>query len=265
MLKFEGYDVTKIRSFDTLILPYLYDPEATGMAGLKKLEKQVLGREVPEFKDVLGKKYSNFGEVSPEEENCVTYVCCDVAGLMGVYEVMFPMVKSLLKQFKNPLTINGEQYNVLVKDNQMVKMFVDYYGHCKILIDRQKALQYKTNLEGEKKKVTKEIYDYFGKGMFNLSRSKEFAEVMTSKKVFTGIKTDKGEPSWSKTALGEMKKNIAKIKDCIIHYKEINFADGKLQKTGMGFALAGLLEMYGSEYFKMSSSINELKIKGKNK
>ena len=264
MLKFEGYDVTKIKSFDTLILPYLYDPEATGMAGLKKLEKQVLGREVPEFKDVLGKKYSNFGEVNPEEQNCVTYACCDGAGLMGVYEVMFPMVRELLGQFKNPLSFNGKKYDVMAKDNQMVKMFVDYYGHCKILIDRQKALKYKENLETEKKKVTKEIYDYFGKGMFNLSRSKEFAEVMASKKVFTGVTTDKGEPSWSKAALGDMKRNIAKLKDCMKHYKEINFVDGKLQKTGMGFTLAGLLEIYGKEHFKMTSSIKELKVKGVN-
>ena len=261
MLKFEGYDITKIRAFDNLILPYLYDPEATGMAGLKKLEKRVLGREVPEFKEVLGKKCENFAEVNPEDG--YAYACYDVTGLIGVYEEMFPMVKDLLKQFKNPLSFDGEEYNVLAKDNQMVKMFVDYYGHCKILIDRQKAIQYKENLEAERKKVTKEIYDYFGRGMFNLSRSKEFAEVMASKKVFTGVKTDKGEPSWSKAALGDMKRNITKLKDCMKHYKEINFADGKLQKTGMGFVLATLLELYGKEHFKMTSSIKELTVKGK--
>ena len=165
MLKFEGYNINKIRAFDNLILPYLYDPEASGMAGLKKLEKRVLGREVPEFKDVLGKKCENFGEVNPEDG--YVYACCDTSGLIGVYKKMFPMVKDLLKQFKNPLSFDGQEYNVLVKDNQMVKMFVDYYGHCKILIDREKALKYKENLENEKKKTTEEIYDYFGRGIFN--------------------------------------------------------------------------------------------------
>lgn len=260
MLKFEGYNITKIKAFDNLILPYLYDPEATGMAGLKKLEKRVLGREVPEFKDVLGKKCENFAEVNPEDG--YVYAICDTCGLIGVYEEMFPMVKDLLKQFKEPLSFDGEEYNVLAKDNQMVKMFVDYYGHCKILIDRQKAITYKENLENEKKQVTKEIYDYFGRGIFNLARSKEFAEVMASKKVFTGVKTDKGEPSWSKAALGDMKRNLTKLKDCMKHYKEINFVDGKLSKTGMGFVLASLLEIYGKEHFKMTSSIKELSLKG---
>ena len=260
MLKFEGYDIRKIRAFDNLILPYLYDPEATGMAGLKKLEQRVLGRTVPEFKEVLGKKCENFGEVNPEDG--YVYACCDTSGLIGVYKKMFPMVKDLLKQFKSPLSFDGEEYNVLVKDNQMVKMFVDYYGHCKILIDRQKALKYKENLENERKKVTKEIYDYFGVGIFNLARSKEFAEVMASKKVFTGIKTNKGEPSWSKTALGDMRKNIIKLKECMKHYKEISFVGGKLDKHGWGFTLASLLEIYGKECFHMTSSIKNLAVKG---
>lgn len=262
MLKAEGYDIRKIRAFDNLILPYLYDPEGTGMAGLKKLEQRVLGRTVPEFKEVLGKKYTNFGEVNPEEKSCVVYTCCDTAGLIGVYKKMFPMVKDLLKQFKSPLSFDGEVYNVMVKDNQMVKMFVDYYGHCKILIDRQKALKYKENLENEQKRVTKEIYDYFGVGIFNLARSKEFAEVMASKKVFTGVKTNKGEPSWSKTALGDMKKNITKLKECMKHYKEVSFVEGKLNKSGWGFTLASLLEIYGKECFRMTSTIKTLTVKG---
>lgn len=189
--------------------------------------------------------------------------CCDTSGLIGVYKKMFPMIKDLLKQFKNPLSFDGQEYNVLVKDNQMVKMFVDYYGHCKILIDREKALKYKENLENEKKKTTEEIYDYFGRGIFNLARSKEFAEVMASKKVFTGVKTAKGEPSWSKTALGDMKRNISKLKECIQHYKEVSFVDGKLSKSGWGFTLASLLEIYAGEYFNMRSTIKELYVKGK--
>ena len=75
MLKFEGYDIRKIKAFDNLILPYLYDPEATGMAGLKKLEQRVLGRTVPEFTEVLGKKCKNFGEVNPEDG--YVYACYD--------------------------------------------------------------------------------------------------------------------------------------------------------------------------------------------
>lgn len=262
MLKFEGYDINQIKAFDNLILPYLYDPEASGMAGLKKLEQRVLGRTVPEFKEVLGKKCENFAEVNPEEG--YVYAICDTCGLIGVYEEMFPMVQSLLKQFKKPLTFDGKEYNVLVKDNQMVKMFVDYYGHAKILIDRKKAIKYKEKLENEQKQVIKEIYEFFDKGAFNLSASsKEFKEVMASKKVFTGVKTDKGEPSWSKKALGEMKRNIGKLKDCMSHYKEITVTDGKLNKMGFGFSLSAMLELYGKEFFNMTVTKNHTTFKGK--
>ena len=261
MLKFEGYDITKIKFFDTLILPYLYDPEASNMAGLKALEKRVLGRTVPEFSEVLGKNYENFAEVSPEDG--YVYACNDVAGLMGIYEEMFPKVKALLSQFKNPLTFEGEVYNVLAKDNQMVKMFVDYYGHCKILIDREKAIRFQKNLQEEQEKTVKEIYEYFDKGMFNLSpSSKEFAEVMASKNVFTGVLTGKGAPSYSKKALGEMKRNVLKLKDCLLHYKSYSFTNGTLSKNGNGFVLASLLEMFGKHYFKMTSTKNNITFKG---
>ena len=75
MLKFEGYDINKIKFFDTLILPYLFDPEAKALAGLKALEKRVLGRTVPEFKEVLGKKYENFALVAPKDG--YVYACHD--------------------------------------------------------------------------------------------------------------------------------------------------------------------------------------------
>ena len=86
---------------------------------------------------------------------------------------------------------------------------------------------------------------------------------MTSKKVFTGILTDKGAPSWSKKALGEMKRNISKLKECLLHYKEISFVEGKLSKVGMGYILAVLLSTYGKDYFNMTSSMNDLSVKGK--
>ena len=262
MLKFEGYDILKIRAFDNLILPYLYDPEATGMAGLKKLEQRVLGRTVPEFSDVLGKKCKNFGEVDPTDG--YVYACCDTSGLIGVYKVLYPLVRDLLKTFKTPLSFDGEEYNVLIKDNQMVKMFVDYYGHVKILIDREKAIKYQHNLEEQQKKVMAEIYDYFDRGIFNLSPSShEFAEVMASKDVFTGVATEKGAPSYSKKALGEMKRNINKLKEYMLNYKKFLFAEGGLNLTGEGYGLANIIKLYGKEYFKITSTKNSLNLKGK--
>lgn len=263
MLKFEGYNILPIKAFDTLILPYLFDPEATGLAGLKALEKRVLGRVVPEFSEVLGKKAENFAFVAPKDG--YVYACCDTSGVVGIYEEMLPKVISLLRNFKKPIILDNVPYNVLAKDNQMVKAFVDYYGHAKILIDREKAIKYRDTLQAEKRDVISKIYTYFDKGMFNLSASsKEFKDVMASKKVFTGVKTDKGGESWSKKAATEMKRNLKRLKEAVQNYKEYSFVDGKLSKKGAGFALATVLEIYGKEHFKMKSTINNVTFKGKN-
>ena len=265
MLKFEGYNVNKIKSFDTLILPYLYDPEATALAGLKALEKRVLGRTVPEFKDVLGKDAENFAFVAPEDG--YLYACFDTAGTYGVFQVMNPEVDKLLKQFEHPLSFDDVVYNVKNKDNQMVRAFVDYYGHAKILIDRQKAQKYKEQLEEKQRTVIEKIYSFFDVGMFNLSPgAKEFQAAMASKNVFTGVKTDKGAPSWSGKATAEMKRNLNKIKEGLLNWKKIPYTDGKLSKQSKeGVVFAAALEIYGIYHFKIKSTLNYLEIKGLNK
>lgn len=188
--------------------------------------------------------------------------CCDTMGVVGIFNKMFPVVKELLSRFKGNLDFDGVHYNVLSKDNQMVQMFVDYYGHAKILIDRQKAIKFKEQLEAEQKQVIKDIYTYFDKGMFNLSASsKEFKNVMYSKNVVTGVKTDKGGDSWSKSALEEMRRNIAKLKDCITKWKTIKYDDGLLDKGGLGFQLAQLLIMYGKGFFLFGKeTVNSLPV-----
>ena len=262
MLKFEGYDPIKIRSFDTLILPYLYDPEANALAGLKALEKRVLGRTVPEFKDVLGKEAENFAFVAPKDG--YLYACYDTAGTLGVYQKMEPVVRELLAQFKHPLSFDGVPYRVMAKDNQMVKAFVDYYGHAKILIDKEKAKKYQEQLTKKQKEVMEKIYSYFDRGAFNLqSNSKEFQAAMHDKKISTGVKSEKGAPSFSKKATDEMKRNLNKIKEGILHWKEIQFVDGKLYKKGLlAFNFASSIVLYGSNYFKIKATVNYLELKG---
>ena len=262
MLKFEGYDPIAIKSFDTLILPYLYDPEATALAGLKALEKRVLGRTVPEFKDVLGKEHENFAFVAPKDG--YLYACYDTAGTFGVYQKMKPAVQELLDGFKQPLTFDGVPYRVMAKDNQMVKAFVDYYGHAKILIDKDKAKKYQQQLTEKQKKVAEEIYSYFDRGAFNLqSNSKEFQAAMADKKIYTGVLSDKGAPSYSKKAADEMKRNLNKIKEGMLHWKEIDYSNGRLSKKGtLAFNFASALAMYGKYYFKIKSTVDHLDIKG---
>ena len=262
MLKFEGYDPLAFKSFDTLILPYLYDPEATALAGLKALEKRVLGRTVPEFKDVLGKDVENFAFVAPKDG--YVYACCDTSGVVGIFKKMYPKVKELLGRFKEPLSFDGEIYNVMEKDNQMVKAFVDYYGHAKILIDKDSAKKYYDQLEAEQKRVISQIYSYFDRGVFNLSsNSKEFQAAMHDKNIYTGVLSDKGAPSWSKKSTDEMKRNLNKIKEGLLNWKKIKFEDGKLSKKGLeAFSLATSLALYGKSHFKMKSTLNFLEVKG---
>lgn len=263
VLKFEGYDINKIKFFDTLILPYLFDPEATSLAGLKALEKRVLGRTVPEFKEVLGKQYENFSLVAPKDG--YVYACCDTSGVVGIYEKMYPAVRQLLKKCKNVINIDGKPYDVLSRDNQMVKIFVDYYGHCRIIINRQKAIKYKEQLTKERDEVVKQIYAYFDKGIFNLSSSsKEFKETMASKDIYTGVLTDKKQPSYSKSAAVEMRRNINKIKECLDNWKTIEVIKGKISKKGLGFQLCQAIELYGKPYFNIKSTVNTLTVKGKN-
>lgn len=263
VLKFEGYDINKIKFFDTLILPYLFDPEATSLAGLKALEKRVLGRTVPEFKEVLGKQYENFSLVAPKDG--YVYACCDTSGVVGIYEKMYPAVRQLLKKCKNVINIDGKPYDVLSRDNQMVKIFVDYYGHCRIIINRQKAIKYKEQLTKERDEVVKQIYAYFDKGIFNLSSSsKEFKETMASKDIYTGVLTDKKQPSYSKSAAVEMRRNINKIKECLDNWKTIEVIKGKVSKKGLGFQLCQAIELYGKPYFNIKSTVNTLTVKGKN-
>ena len=191
--------------------------------------------------------------------------CYDTAGTMGVYQKMFPEVQKLLSEFKHPLVFDGVPYKVLVKDNQLVNAFVDYYGHAKILIDKEKAKKYQEQLSEQQRKVVQQIYEYFDMGAFNLSSNAlEFQAAMKKKDVYTRIVTDKGAPSWSSKATAEMRRNLNKIKEGLQNWKSVEFTDGKLNKKGLiAFNLAASLELYGTKYFKMKSTLNFLEVKGK--
>lgn len=191
--------------------------------------------------------------------------CCDTSGVVGIYDKMMPELQKLLNEFKHPLVFDGVPYKVLAKDNQLVNAFVDYYGHAKILIDKEKAKKYQTQLAEQQKKVIQQIYEYFDKGSFNLSsNSLEFQKVMAEKNVYTGVITEKGAHSWSSKATAEMKRNLNKIKEGLTNWRSVEYETGKLSKKGLiGFNLAAALEIYGKNHFKMKSTLNFLEVKGK--
>lgn len=264
MIKKEGYNVMKVPSFDTMILPYVYDPEGRGIMGLKKIVK-ILGRIVPEFKDVLGKE-SNFRYVDPELG--YEYACYDSMNTFRVFEFIFPMVKNLLNKSPYKMILDGKEYNIVDRDNKLIKAFVDYYGHAELKIDKQIAITYKEQIIEDLKKVMSDIYAYFDIGQFNLSTSsKEFKETMASRHITTGLKTDKGAVSFSKDGLKEFNKNLRAFRVILDKFEVIQFENSKINKRDgnkTGNSLIKILKNYGEPYFEMEETANTLKIRDLN-
>ena len=263
MLRQEGYNVIKAKTFDTMCLSYIYDPEAR-LNGLKPLAERLLGRKVQHFDEVTGGD-DKFRFTDPEQS--YIYACCDTANTFGIYDKLYPMVKELLKKAPEKMIIDGKPYNVLVEDNNLIRAFVDYYDHCEMLVDKNAALEYKKLIDKETEDTITAIYSYFGIGQFSLSTgSKEFKEVMTKYKFETGHRTKKGAISFGKKgvetmrrALNNFKNNIWAVKDKIVFINSQLFWNQGVTpevKTS-AFALGKFITTYGKPYFDFTASKSE--------
>ena len=209
MIRQEGYNITKAKTFDTMLLSYIYDPEAR-LNGLKPLAERVLGRKVQHFDEVTGGD-ALFRYTNPEES--YIYACCDSANTFGIYDKLFGLVVDLLKKAPDKMVIDGKPYNILIEDNKLIRAFVDYYDHCELKIDREVALEYKKLIDKQTAETIDKIYNYFGRGPFSLSTgSKEFQTVMAEFNFETGAKTDKGKTSYGKNGIEVMRRNQNRIK-----------------------------------------------------
>lgn len=270
MIKKEGYDVMKYKTFDTMLLPYIYDPEAR-LNGLKPLTKWLLGRHVQDFSEVTGGE-KEFQYTNPEES--YTYAAADSCNTFGVYEKLYPRVIALLNEAPKVLKFNGKRYNVLQEDNKLVRAFVDYYGHVKLNVDRQAAIAYKELIEKETKETIEKIYTYFGIGPFSLSTgSKEFQEVMKKFHMETGAMTKTGKrTSYGKDGIKEMNKQQRILRDEIWpKLGKIFFVDSKIKAEGPAsmeaYNLINFLKIYGKPYFKflnLDKSVNVLNVRDLN-
>ena len=255
MFKKEGYDVMKLNTFDTIILPYLYDSEGKNTNGLKFLERRLLGRIVPEFKDALGGE-TNFQYTDPTLS--YSYAALDATGTYGVKQDFTPLVMKLLDRYKEVLVVDGVRYNVMKADNNLIRSFVDYYNHALLQVDKQVAIDYKEKIMSDLAKTKDKIFSYFGKP-FNLSKSSnEFKAIMAEFNINTGVTTDTGRISFGDEGLKAIGIAIREIRDILENHQiELEFFDNKLAKNNIyGKKICDHIEIYGVDYFKYKKGTN---------
>ena len=273
MLKGEGYDVMKCKTFDTLILPYIYDAEGKNIAGLKELEKRLLGRYRPGFKETVGDD-ENFQYTDPTIS--YEYAAIDACSTIAIYHKLYPMVKDLLAQAPSIIELDGKKYNIIQEDNNLIRAFVDYYDHATLKINSQEARDYEKLVKEGLAKTSAEIFEFFGRGPFSLSTgSKEFKGVMADFNIDTGLKTDSGAIAFGKKGIKEFNKNLTYLKNTVFpNMKYMKFNEDKRfgsklpkkdQQTKemnvIAYNLTNIIKIYGKPYCKWVDQVNNMVIK----
>lgn len=263
MIRQEGYDVLKCHTFDTTILTYLYDSENKGWNKLKEASKIVLGRHPMKFAEALGDE-ENFRFVDLTVG--APYGASDVINTYGLFQKLYPEVRKLLSKAPQRIIMSGEKtpYDVMSKDNELIRAFTDYYNRVDLRVDKQAALEYKIAVEKALEETDSKIYAHFNRGIFNLSTSsKEFKTAMYEAKIETGLKTDKGATSYSKKGIDEMSRSLATLKDTLENFKTVVYEDGKLQKlkSANTLKLSRLIATYGKEQFQISENSNSMSLR----
>lgn len=265
MIGQEGYDVMKCKTFDTTILTYLYDSENKNWNKLKEASKIVLGRHPMKFAEALGDE-DNFRYVDLEVG--APYGSSDAINTYGLFEKLYPAVKRLISKAPYIKTMKGDTqpYNVIMRDNELIRAFTDYYNRVDLLVNRETAKEYQKYVEDKLTETETKIYQHFNKGVFNLSTgSNEFKETMRQFKIVTGAKTEKGQPSYGKEGIAEMGRNLDNLKDILRIFKNVDYNPntGSLNKrhSKVELKLVDLMKMYGGEQFKMIDTANTLNIR----
>lgn len=253
MIRAEGYDITKIKTFDTFILPYIYDAEGRKVAGLKEISK-LLGRRQPTFKETVGDE-ENFQYTIPSES--YKYASVDSCCAYYIYLNLYPMVKKLLSKYTKTISLeNGKPYDIIKRDNELIRAFVDYYGHVDIEVDTPVAIEYQDKIKYDLETYSEKVYSYFDRGLFSLSTgSKEFKTIMQEFHVVTGAYTDKGAIAFSKKGLEAFARNMRDLKFIIENFDtRVSYnLGGHIDKRAdvVNYRLASIIEIYCEPYFKV--------------
>ena len=265
MIGQEGYDVMKCKTFDTTILTYVFDSENKGWNKLKEAAKIVLGRHPMKFAEALGEE-ENFRYV--DLKVAYPYGSDDAINTFGLFTKLYPAVIKLISQAPKIMTFKGDDkpYNVIARDNELIRAFTDYYNRVDLLVNRETALDYQKYVEETLQKTETEIYEHFNKGVFSLSTgSNEFKDTMKEFHIVTGATTDKGAPSYGKEGVAEMDRNLSNLKDILTRFAKIDYneSSGAINKRhGKDeLKLVELIMMYGKEQFKLVETANTLNIR----
>lgn len=186
MLKKEGYDVSKINIFDTMVLTYNADTNAKGMFGLKQASEHFLGRRPMKFKEVLGKE-KTFKYINPVD--CAYYASSDTANTYGLFKKLYPI---LIKEGCG---------NVLKMDNDLVKSFIHYYTETPLYIDKKVMNEYRNSINKRRDELELKIYESVGYPFNIRSKTHELVQALQSMGIDTGVRTEKGAMSVAKEAL----------------------------------------------------------------
>lgn len=263
MIAQEGYDFRKYKTLDTMVLTYLFDAENKSWGKLKEASKIILGRYPTKFEEALGSE-ENFRYV--DLEVAYPYAASDSANTLGIFMNLYPKVKELLNKAPNVLDLGEGRYNVMNRDNELIRAFTDYYGHALIKVNRKTAQEYKDRVEKYLAEVEDKIYSYFKKGQFNLSTSsKEFKQTMEDFNIDTGARTEKGAVSYGKAGIENMTRTLRALKDILqLDWNtKIDYQNGRLNKrTSLDeLKLAEMITVYGKEHFDFKDSANFLTIR----
>ena len=191
--------------------------------------------------------------------NCNTY---------GLFTKLYPAVKQLLSKAPKIMTFKGEKhpYNVVARDNELIRAFTDYYNKVDLLVNRQTAKDYQKYVEDTLVETETEIYKFFNKGVFNLSTgSKEFKDTMKEFHIVTGAFTEKGAPSYGKEGVAEMGRTLDNIKDVLTRFRTFDYNEksGAINKRHSKdeLKMTGWMLTYGKEQFKMVETANTLNVR----
>ena len=184
-------DVEELKIFEVQALVFNADTNVS-KNNLKWAARHFLGRECPEFNEVLGKK-ARFDALDPED--AVYYAVCDTANTFGLYKVLSP-----------PLT---QECKFTIKlDNELTKAFT-YYLREWIYFDNDSMTALEKEIKERIRNIEKEIFRAIGYP-FNIGSSRATTQALLSIGVDTGRRTTRGDMGLSEKDLVKVDHPIAK-------------------------------------------------------
>ena len=185
MYESEGYNPNKISCFDAQILVYLLDTNFKDN-GLKTAQRLILGRDVPDFQDLVGKNYT-FDMLRPQD-GCY-YAACDAAGTLALYKYLYPILKK-------------ECPFIIKLDNQLNKNMV-YYLQNPIYIDSKKMKTLEIEVREKIKQLDRKIFQTVGYP-FEIQSNPQTALALKSLGIDTGEETPTGQMSLKEETLKKL-------------------------------------------------------------